>query len=109
MKYGRSRCAKKEKNAGRAVVGTGRASCASHGKKAMTRATKAAMRSGTRAWQLSDERGYLRPGRCLFQAEAGIRDIGVTGVQTCALPIYVWWIIGLGVVGGVSGYISRLY
>src|SRR3712207_9235536 len=22
-----------------------------------------------------------------FQAEAGIRDIGVTGVQTCALPI----------------------
>src|SRR3712207_7282249 len=23
-----------------------------------------------------------------FQAEAGIRDIGVTGVQTCALPIY---------------------
>src|SRR3712207_7065084 len=27
-----------------------------------------------------------------FQAEDGIRDIGVTGVQTCALPIYaeVW-------------------
>src|SRR5258707_9299780 len=25
----------------------------------------------------------------LFQAEDGIRDIGVTGVQTCALPIYV--------------------
>src|SRR3712207_8312120 len=24
-----------------------------------------------------------------FQAEDGIRDIGVTGVQTCALPIYV--------------------
>src|SRR3712207_7073718 len=24
----------------------------------------------------------------LFQAEDGIRDIGVTGVQTCALPIY---------------------
>src|ERR1035437_829179 len=23
-----------------------------------------------------------------FQAEAGIRDIGVTGVQTCALPIW---------------------
>ena len=23
-----------------------------------------------------------------FQAENGIRDIGVTGVQTCALPIY---------------------
>src|SRR3712207_8108421 len=26
-----------------------------------------------------------------FQAEDGIRDIGVTGVQTCALPIYVEW------------------
>src|SRR3712207_8161749 len=23
-----------------------------------------------------------------FQAEGGIRDIGVTGVQTCALPIF---------------------
>src|SRR5947209_13138145 len=31
-------------------------------------------------------------GRCgrffFFQAEDGIRDIGVTGVQTCALPIW---------------------
>src|SRR5258707_12487753 len=26
-------------------------------------------------------------GGFLFQEEAGIRDIGVTGVQTCALPI----------------------
>ena len=26
---------------------------------------------------------------CFLQAEDGIRDIGVTGVQTCALPIYV--------------------
>src|SRR3712207_7112056 len=25
-----------------------------------------------------------------FQAEDGIRDIGVTGVQTCALPISTW-------------------
>ena len=24
-----------------------------------------------------------------FQAEDGIRDIGVTGVQTCALPISI--------------------
>src|SRR3712207_8263205 len=30
-----------------------------------------------------------------FQAEDGIRDIGVTGVQTCALPILLW--IGAGV------------
>src|SRR3712207_1137606 len=30
-------------------------------------------------------------GGCVFffQAEDGIRDIGVTGVQTCALPIFV--------------------
>src|SRR3712207_7800805 len=27
------------------------------------------------------------PSRFFFQAEDGIRDIGVTGVQTCALPI----------------------
>src|SRR3712207_8505926 len=27
-------------------------------------------------------------GYFFFQAEDGIRDIGVTGVQTCALPIY---------------------
>src|SRR5258707_10960412 len=26
-----------------------------------------------------------------FQAEDGIRDIGVTGVQTCALPISLDW------------------
>src|SRR3712207_8223163 len=25
----------------------------------------------------------------VFQAEDGIRDIGVTGVQTCALPIFI--------------------
>src|SRR3712207_8757742 len=31
-----------------------------------------------------------------FQAEDGIRDIGVTGVQTCALPIYeyLWKAVG---------------
>src|SRR3712207_6979844 len=31
-----------------------------------------------------------------FQAEDGIRDIGVTGVQTCALPIY-WYTVALPV------------
>src|SRR3712207_9259552 len=31
-----------------------------------------------------------------FQAEDGIRDIGVTGVQTCALPICVGCIISYG-------------
>ena len=29
----------------------------------------------------------LYSGFFFFQAEDGIRDIGVTGVQTCALPI----------------------
>src|ERR1035437_5670129 len=50
--------------------------------------------------------------RCFLQAEDGIRDMGVTGVQTCALPILVpditggtgtesdetpgwWWPVGL--------------
>src|SRR3712207_7999955 len=32
-----------------------------------------------------------------FQAEDGIRDIGVTGVQTCALPIFA---VEAGVVSG---------
>ena len=30
-----------------------------------------------------------------FQAEDGIRDHCVTGVQTCALPIYEPWLIDL--------------
>src|SRR2546429_2661072 len=38
-------------------------------------------------------RGYSRRSRCtvpffFFQAEDGIRDVAVTGVQTCALPIF---------------------
>src|SRR5258707_12746760 len=32
-------------------------------------------------------RGICRALLFFFQAEDGIRDIGVTGVQTCALPI----------------------
>src|SRR3712207_6927535 len=38
-----------------------------------------------------------------FQAEDGIRDIGVTGVQTCALPISL---IGCGVSTGVGAAIN---
>src|SRR5258707_9217794 len=34
-------------------------------------------------------RGCLTFFLFFFQAEDGIRDIGVTGVQTCALPIYL--------------------
>src|SRR3712207_4428945 len=46
-----------------------------------------------------------------FQAEDGIRDIGVTGVQTCALPIYVPLRNGIELVltlGGVSGSRRRI-
>src|SRR3712207_8980596 len=32
-----------------------------------------------------------------FQAEDGIRDIGVTGVQTCALPICALFFCGISV------------
>ena len=32
--------------------------------------------------RLADTQGFF------FQAEDGIRDVAVTGVQTCALPIY---------------------
>src|SRR3712207_9004966 len=35
-------------------------------------------------------------GFFFFQAEDGIRDIGVTGVQTCALPIFI--LIGVAAV-----------
>src|ERR1017187_1738618 len=34
---------------------------------------------------LGDRKGIVR--LCFFQAEDGIRDTSVTGVQTCALPI----------------------
>src|SRR5688572_13981785 len=36
-----------------------------------------------------------------FQAEDGIRDLTVTGVQTCALPIFAW--IGPGAAPSVVG------
>src|SRR3712207_9566809 len=38
------------------------------------------MRVNYKAWRWGTENGF-------FQAEDGIRDSGVTGVQTCALPI----------------------
>src|SRR5256885_8625902 len=45
-----------------------------------------------------------------FQAEDGIRDYKVTGVQTCALPIYlITWLWGLptssshALIGGLVG------
>src|SRR3712207_7879032 len=41
-----------------------------------------------------------------FQAEDGIRDIGVTGVQTCALPIFP--LLGEGTGGSTSLYGAAL-
>src|SRR2546421_8330552 len=47
---------------------------------------------------LNDDRTWLAANRCVsrvlvffffFQAEDGIRDLIVTGVQTCALPISI--------------------
>src|SRR2546422_1793940 len=40
-----------------------------------------------------------------FQAEDGIRDVAVTGVQTCALPISA--VLRLPVAGSRGGGISR--
>src|SRR5205807_4946317 len=42
--------------------------------------------------QLVQERGAL--GGVFFQAEDGIRDYKVTGVQTCALPISLLYALG---------------
>src|SRR5437762_597101 len=54
----------------------GRASCRERGK------------IGEVAGRRTDRHGqWLRAGFFFFQAEDGIRDTSVTGVQTCALPI----------------------
>src|SRR3712207_7441028 len=48
----------------------------------------------------------LPPGArcCFFQAEDGIRDIGVTGVQTCALPIWREYtkVLGSNIIGRIE-------
>src|SRR6267378_5671792 len=41
-----------------------------------------------------------------FQAEDGIRDLYVTGVQTCALPIYLVPELASAPFGCRSGYLS---
>src|SRR5947209_17017975 len=44
-----------------------------------------------------------------FQAEDGIRDIGVTGVQTCALPIFAVHLgIRIGLVTGPGGGVEQI-
>src|SRR5207302_5992011 len=44
-----------------------------------------------------------------FQAEDGIRDFHVTGVQTCALPIFERVLDYLKLVEGNEGELRRLY
>src|SRR5205823_7728784 len=39
-----------------------------------------------------------------FQAEDGIRDKLVTGVQTCALPIFTFWVGGFDVLYACQDY-----
>src|SRR5260370_30428990 len=43
-----------------------------------------------------------------FQAEDGIRDSSVTGVQTCALPIYLKWNQSLNYSLTAAYYATRL-
>src|SRR3712207_8585761 len=43
----------------------------------------------TRTPQVVDRADRSQDRVYFFQAEDGIRDIGVTGVQTCALPIFI--------------------
>src|SRR5687768_17681140 len=47
-----------------------------------------------------------------FQAEDGIRDVAVTGVQTCTLPIFtltagVTYVAGIGILTELVGYAGR--
>src|SRR5215510_16176765 len=48
---------------------------------------RSAVRAGTNMIPLKNRRGFFRRLSFFFQAEDGIRDGHVTGVQTCALPI----------------------
>src|SRR2546430_2992377 len=49
----------------------------------------------------------MQVGLCFFfQAEDGIRDLTVTGVQTCALPIYMLLATQRRFVEGISGVIE---
>src|SRR5437773_7452417 len=55
-------------------------------------------------------RGWVEWSACFFffQAEDGIRDRDVTGVQTCALPIYYSVTVG-GVATAKEGGVTRFY
>src|SRR5256885_2521010 len=53
----------------------------------MTTLSSAGPRINTIIWRLSLRRFHCKKISFFFQAEDGIRDYKVTGVQTCALPI----------------------
>src|SRR5205809_7979744 len=46
-------------------------------------------------------------GCFFFQAEDGIRDVAVTGVQTCALPILQIWIFFQKILIQTLSFLSR--
>src|SRR3712207_2874879 len=48
-------------------------------------------------WAVPMRWGIELPFFFFFQAKDGIRDIGVTGVQTCALPIFQYLLLVVGV------------
>src|SRR5947208_12215822 len=48
---------------------------------------------------LEESIGRLTPEYFFFQAEDGIRDDLVTGVQTCALPIYLTMVLTTSLLG----------
>src|SRR5256885_16564135 len=59
-----------------------------------------------------DSEGPARHCGFFFQAEDGIRDYKVTGVQTCALPISVtlgstgWWVVSTATTGATTARTS---
>src|SRR6266436_968526 len=55
-----------------------------------------------------------KPFRFFSQAEDGIRDVAVTGVQTCALPIwgrwaYLWVFVSVPLVVTPLGWLAEVY
>src|SRR5476651_1313232 len=83
---GGRRIIKKKRNSKRTCDEPWTKALASLSKRANRRTTQTA---ASIAWWLMARRPTLPcVGFFFFQAKDGIRNIGVTGVQTCALPIY---------------------
>src|SRR5256886_13305705 len=52
---------------------------------------------------------YVAFGVFFFQAEDGIRDLTVTGVQTCALPIYLLATVAVSGRGSRTELLSHVH